>query len=159
MNVFISYTREKENYDDVVSHFRDRLENELRMRDRQSTVFQDTDMISAGACFSETIETALAQADALIVLVSPAWLNSDWCRREHETFSRNKQAAGHAPRILPLLWVDTNLNGLVEDPIATSLSKVQYRDWRNLRKKDWQSEAVKDEADEIAQALYKLVSE
>jgi len=76
MKAFVSYTREKDAFDHVVSNFRDRLENELKLRKRSSTVFMDKSAIAAGMNFSVEIDKALADAGVLVVLLSPAWLES-----------------------------------------------------------------------------------
>jgi len=156
MKAFISYTREKDAYDHVVSSFRDRLLNELRLRKRSSQVFMDKTAIAAGMSFSTEIDKALNDADVLIVLLSPAWFESEWCRRELEHFVDFKSKQGKFPAVLPLLWVNMNLAANPEDKLAAFLAPIQYRDWRSLRKKKWDSYAMRDELDKLADALFVL---
>ncbi len=156
MNTFISYTREKQKYDHVVSGFQDRLQNELRLRKRTSSVFMDASMIAAGMRFPAEIDKALKSADVLIVLLSPAWLESEWCRRELESFVKFKGEQGKFPAVLPLLWVSVNLDDYPNDALASFLEPIQYRDWRDLRKKEWSSYEMRNEVDEIADALVAL---
>jgi hypothetical protein len=156
MKAFISYTREKDSYDHVVSTFRDRLLNELKLRKRTSDLFMDKSLISAGANFSLAIDKALAESDVLIVLLSPAWLESEWCRRELERFVDFKSGQGRFPAVLPLLWVTVDLKAYPNDQLVSFLTPIQYRDWRNLRKKKWDSFALRDELDKLAEALFAL---
>lgn len=153
---FISYTREKDAYDSVVSKFRDRLVNELRLRDRTAEVFLDKSAISAGTSFPTAIENALTAAEVLVVLLSPAWLQSSWCRKELTQFMELKGAQGRFPAVLPLLWVSVDFGKYRNDELATFLKPIQYRDWRELRKKDWQSTALRNELDHLADAILNL---
>jgi hypothetical protein len=155
MKAFISYTREKDQYG-VVSAFRERLLNELRLRKKSAEIFLDQAVIASGASFPQSIRDALASANVLIVLLSPAWMESEWCRKELEDFVDIKSGAGKFPYVLPLLWVKTNLSEYPNDKIADFLAPLQYRDWRNLRKKKWESEELRDELDSLADALFEL---
>ncbi len=156
MKAFISYTREKDAYDHVVSSFRDRLETELKLRKRSSAVFMDKSAIAAGMSFPAEIDTALANADVLIVLLSPAWLESEWGRRELKHFVEFKSNRGRFPAVLPLLWVTVDLDRYHRDKLAAFLSPIQYRDWRDLRKRRWSTYALRNEMDKLADALFAL---
>jgi hypothetical protein len=163
MKVFVSYTREKDQFDEVVSTFRERLEAELRLRDESATVFQDKSVIASGDNFPEVLATHLACSDVLVVLLSPAWLKSKWCQREFELFVTAEAGRGRPPRILPLLWVSTSLSQpQPDDPIANQIAKqlqpLQYSNWRDLRKRDWKSEALKNEVDLLADRIYELAA-
>lgn len=156
MKAFISYTREKDAYDHVVSHFHDRLQTELKLRRRSSAVFMDKSAIAAGMNFPAEIDKALADTDVLIVLLSPAWLESEWCRRELEHFVEFKSHQGRFPAVLPLLWVTVDLDTYTGDKLADFLSPIQYRDWRDLRKRRWSTYALRNEMDNLADALFAL---
>jgi hypothetical protein len=158
MKAFISYTREKDKFEEIVSVFRARLENEMQLRDREATVFQDANEISAGQRFPIEITKNIADSDVLVVLLSPAWLQSEWCRKEFDTFVTKEISEGREPRILPLLWVDVSLASDSEDPIARQLYPIQNRDWRDLRKKDWKSEDLKNELDALAARICTLAT-
>jgi hypothetical protein len=160
MKAFISYTRDKDHFDEVVSHVRDRLENELRIRDKGSIVFQDTEMIPAGARFPDVITANLADSDVLVVLFSPAWLQSEYCRGEFEAFVGKEVSQGRKPRILPLIWVGNKPAASSADPIEIELSPRNSLDWTDLRKRDWRakplSKLLKDTVDNLASSIYEL---
>lgn len=69
-NVFISYRR-----DDSKGHA-GRLFDGLRLRFGDNNVFMDVTTIRAGASFVESIDRALANCDAFVVVVGPHWLSA-----------------------------------------------------------------------------------
>src|SRR5437588_6621387 len=137
MQVFLSYTRNKDQFNKV-SSFRERLEQELSMRSPGATVFQDTKNLGGGQHFPEELNTALRQADLFLALVSPAWLHSEWCRREFSIFTVDATNPDRLHRILPVLWVDTpELSLESPDVIAKTMANINYSDWRDLRYENW----------------------
>ena len=84
MNLFLSYIRSKDDFN-AVSEFATHLENEIKGREPASTVFQD-ESIGTGQVWPDVLRAKLAAADVLLVLVSPAYLLSEWCRKEFEQF-------------------------------------------------------------------------
>lgn len=156
MKGFISYTREKDAHSKFVSKFRDHLETELRLRKRASTVFMDKTGIFPGASFSGTLEAALKESDLLIVLLSPAWLESTWCRHELERFVEFKGEQGRFPAVLPLRWVAVDLDQYPTDKLAQFLLPIQYLDWTDLRKRRWGAYPLKDATDKLALSMFAL---
>ena len=156
MKAFISYTREKDAHDKFVSKFRDHLETELRLRRRSATVFMDKTGIPPGLSFPAALDAALKDADVLIVLLSPAWLESTWCRRELERFVEFKSEQARFPAVLPLLWVPVDLDSHPTDKLARFLAPIQYLDWTDLRKRRWGIYPLKDATDKLAQSMFAL---
>jgi hypothetical protein len=137
MRVFVSYTRSKDAYE-AVTQFCEHFAQELGLLVPGSTVFQDKTIIRPGDPFSDKIADELGDADVLLVLVSPAWLASAWCRKEFELFSAHQATSGRRPCVLPILWVKTPaLQSAMGDPIARKLAELHYDDWRELRHKTW----------------------
>jgi len=137
MKIFLSYTRTKDLFQKV-SAFRERLEAEIGIRVPGSKVFQDKEHIQEGDHFPEVLTTELAKSDILLVLVSPAWLQSEWCRREFALFTDAGANTNRVHRILPVLWVDTpDMHNESHDSVARTLASINYADWRNLRYKSW----------------------
>jgi hypothetical protein len=156
MKAFISYTREKNAHDKFVSKFRDHLETELRLRKRTSSVFMDESGIRPGSSFPSALDAALKDSDVLITLLSPAWFESSWCRRELERFVDFKSEQGRFPAVLPLLWVPVDLDTRTADKLAQFLAPIQYLDWTDLRKRRWGTYPLKDATDRLAQAMFAL---
>src|SRR3712207_1070134 len=49
-------------------------------------IWRDTEGLRTGDRWDPKIEAALRASDVLIVLLTPRWLGSDYCRREYRTF-------------------------------------------------------------------------
>lgn len=137
MNVFLSYTRLKDQFSKV-SQFRERLENEMQLREPGSQVFQDTNNLGDGQHFPEELEVAIRAADVFLALVSPAYLKSEWCRREFHLFTSNVTDSSQLHRIVPVLWVKTpEMQSSSPDNMAWTLSTINHSDWRDLRYESW----------------------
>ena len=161
MNVFISYTREK---DDTgwVSHFRQNFQRELKFIQPDATVFQDRQGIKVGDDFLNIIAKELKNSDVLLILFSPAWLKSEWCRKEFDLFFEKEEGdrPGKTPRILPLLWVGKWV-GMDPggDHIAQQLARLNYVDWTVLRHRKMSDVSVSKGVAELAERAEKLGSE
>ena len=98
--IFISYARDDNEpppYEANAKGFVDWLYAQMSWRLSQlpqprPSVWRDTRQIDDGAQFAAELETALAASDLLVVVLSPNWLQRAWCRRELETFARNRLA-------------------------------------------------------------------
>ena len=137
MKIFLSYTSSKDKFMKVTS-FRERLESEVNIRSPGSRVFQDTQHLKDGEHFPESIDKELKSSDLLLALVSPAWLESEWCRREFTLFTSDATDTVNLHRILPVLWVDTpQMSTRSMDLIARTIAAINYSDWRDLRYESW----------------------
>lgn len=157
MKIFVSYTRNKDNFQKV-SAFRERLEAEIGIRVPGSKVFQDKQHIQEGDHFPEVLTTELAKSDLLLVLVSPAWLQSEWCRREFALFTNAGANTKRMHRILPVLWVDTpDMHAQSSDSVARTLASINHADWRDLRFRSWGDTASQREIGRLADRAVSLV--
>lgn len=133
MQVFVSYTRTK-NDTGAVTKFVKRFKTELRLLIPDAEVFQDTEDLTAGDRYKAKILRALHDSDVLLVLVSPAWLKSNWCRSEFTEFSAKKKDQGKSPHIVSVLWVKTpTLKSTSEDQITRELEAIQHVDLHETR--------------------------
>ena len=155
MQVFLSYTSNKDDFGEV-DLFRQRLQSELRNFDPTATVFQDIAAISPGQPYPRRLEEELRKSDVLLVHLSPAWLKSEWCRREYNVFTGNPLKS---ERIIPLLVVSTpELVPTSQDEIAAKLSLLEYIDIRELEHESWDSKEKRRYAAKLADAINDLVS-
>lgn len=151
MKLFISYTRSKDTFLKV-SALRERIEAELAIRSPGSRVFQDKAHLKEGDHFPEVLASELSQADVLLILLSPAWLVSDWCRHEYSLFTQAGLNHERLRRILPVLWVDTpQLAVNSQDSLANALATINYADWRDLRYGNWDDPAVQRHVGKLAE--------
>ena len=158
MKIFLSYTRSKDQYSKVTT-FRERLEAELLIRRPGTKIFQDKENISEGEHFPEVIKDQIDQADLLLTLLSPAWLVSDWCRKEFSFFTRQLSDEKRLHRIMPVLWVETpQVDANSTDPIAKALSSIQYSDWRERRYNNWDDPDNQKSFGKLAESTLSLAS-
>jgi hypothetical protein len=69
----------------------------LKLRDlgaRQASVWRDRRRIGQGDQFADVIDDGLKQAELLLVVMSPNWMQRPYCRKEFETFLSLRKAAG-----------------------------------------------------------------
>jgi hypothetical protein len=64
------------------------------------TIWRDTKRIADGDQFTPEIEEALKNASFLLVVLSPNWMASKWCRRELDTFAKYHGPDGLRERII-----------------------------------------------------------
>ena len=156
MQTFISYTRNKDNAG-VVSRFSAQFLDELNIILPKSTVFFDKTNIQEGSHFPEILVQEVQKSAVLIVLLSPAWLASTWCRKEFETFTEDRTHLQRLHRVITLLWVDTpEVTETSPDPIAQVLSRIQHADLRELRFESWKKTRGAKEVASLAAQVKKL---
>lgn len=107
-DIFISYARD----DDLPSPDRpDRkgfvtfLDDAVRydfkeLGPERPKIWRNTKRIADGDQFTPEIEEALKDASFLLVVLSPNWMASHWCRRELDTFVKYHSADGLRERIV-----------------------------------------------------------
>jgi len=137
MKVFVSYRRGAGISQDRLNKFKRHLEDELGALAADAQVFVDTEM-PGGTHFPDELVRQLEDADVLLVMLTPAWLQSNWCRREFDVFTRNIRDRGRVDRVLPLLWAQTpDMSQESHDQIARSLANILHADWTDKRHKNF----------------------
>lgn len=89
-DVFVSYARAN-NQQGWVGEFKSQLEirlNEKLGRIGLARIFFDTTAIPGNQPLTDTIRDAVTKTATLVIVLSPAYLASDWCRQEREHFIR-----------------------------------------------------------------------
>jgi hypothetical protein len=151
-DVFMSYTNIKDLYG-VVGQFRDHLEHELRQKtgNVSLTVFQDKRDIHASDRWEQVLTEAITSARLLLVLLSPSWLRSKWCRREFELFLPERRP------VVPLIWdkvSDSDYENRPEEAkVLAQLRTYQILAWDDLKYEDWKSPAPNKAAGKLAEEL------
>jgi cobaltochelatase CobT len=134
---FLSYVRDDDTHDfGAVTTFRERLEGEVKVQSGQRfEIFQDRNDIRWGQFWQERITQSLSDVTFLIPIITPSFLVSPACRAECETFLRMEQTLGSNKLILPVYYVscDAMERRGDSDPIAATLKKRNWTDWRSFR--------------------------
>jgi hypothetical protein len=132
--VFISYSSIKD-LNGTVTEFHKYLQNEIQLNsDTSITVFLDKESINSGSSWKASLSNALDQCTVFVVLLSPSWLHSEWCRKEYAYFT--SQPADRRRMVLPLRWVDTTVQDArspEEREIVNQLNELQQVNWLQLR--------------------------
>ncbi|MBK9745798.1 MAG: toll/interleukin-1 receptor domain-containing protein [Chloroflexi bacterium] len=112
-DVFISYAHEDTQFVDQLA---DALnENGIRP-------WRDKVDIAAGANWEQTVDRALAEADVLLLVISPASMRSGPVKHEWSTFLKSGKP------IVPILWVDTALPKALEKLIYLHFDNQPFAD-------------------------------
>ena len=163
--VFVSYSRRDFETDGkrpsgpILTTALDYLEAETQaiLGTKDRIFWRDTEGLRWGDAWRPTLQNELLQADFLLVLLSPNWLESEVCVEEFRIFrSRAPHATG---RILPILLRDVSADsssgsgkavGIVEE-----LELWQFADWRMLGQLEPSGIAVlcEDHARELAHRI------
>ena len=95
-DIFISYARDddlpppdKPDRKGFVTFLDDAVRYEFKeLGPERPKIWRDTKRIADGDQFTPEIEEALKSASFLLVVLSPNWMASHWCRRELDTFAK-----------------------------------------------------------------------
>lgn len=101
-----------------VSAFHETLENEVQQRlgRRDVTLWKDDDLRYDQSLSQQLTENVRASA-ILVVMLSPGYLSSDWCRRERNAFLEAIRARGDAPVIV-----------IAKEPVPDEALPAELRD-------------------------------
>ncbi|KYG22373.1 hypothetical protein SE92_20900 [Bradyrhizobium sp. AT1] len=94
-NGFLSYCRHDAETDPgVVEAFATDLERRInaKLLNTRFDIWRDINNIRVGEKWNQQIESALSCADVFIVLVSPRWIESTFCRREYQFFEERVES-------------------------------------------------------------------
>jgi len=136
LTVFLSYANIKD-LDGTVSAFHAALDRAIKGRfDMDAKIFIDNRDIQAGDIWENNLSTELSNSTVLLILLSPVWLSRKWCRAEYKYFKSTHATSTNKGIIIPILWVDTEINDAENDEskeILNELKKIEMVDWRDLQ--------------------------
>jgi TIR domain/WD domain, G-beta repeat len=160
---FWSYT----NSDDAHAHgrlsqLRALLADELQQhigRSPEVHIFQDVATIPPGAQWERQIEEALSVSSFIIPVVTPAFLQSEWCAREITAFSARMEVLGRDDLVFPIHYVDTGgvdperPGDCHDKAVFDFLKTLQWTDFRQLRHLDPAGSDVAQTLEALATAI------
>lgn len=160
--VFLSYSSIKD-INGTVSEFHRFLQNEIQINSNPSvTVFLDKEEIKSGNSWKGSLSAALDQCAVFVILLSPSWLHSEWCRKEYLYF-KSLQAATNRKVIIPLRWATTTTADAQNDQekleIVKQLDELQQVNWLQLRyERDYKkSESLSRAVGELAETIADII--
>lgn len=125
-------------------------------------IWRDENGLLTGVNWNATIETSLRESKLLIVMLSPQWLGSDYCRREFTIFREVERELGMETLVVPLLLrevkkrrLTTEQLDIFENLFARQYKPVLVKDFLKLDE-DERDILVESLAEEIAKTLEPL---
>lgn len=165
LTAFLSYSRfDNLHDDDAATHLREDLAGEVRANlGLPFAIFQDTEDVRTGEDWKWRIDSAVQDADFLIPIVTPSFLQRTWCRLEVTKFDarQNKRAVR---AIFPVYYITTRAfedkDAARGDKVVSVLTDANWSDWRHLREAKRRSperrSALVKLAEDIAEGVYEL---
>lgn len=158
---FFSYASfDDEEDQNQLTAFKTKLESEIRTQtgDKSFNIFQDRGGIKWGEAWRERLDEAIDQSTFLIVIVTPAYLKSEECRKEFNRFLKQEEKLNRSDLILPILYVKTAaLKKESQNPIVQKLNKHQMMDWHDLRFKRLDDPIVRERIAEMAEMIAEAI--
>ena len=153
---FISYAH-SDDEDGLISRFRQDLSSAMRayIGDDDLEIFQDRASIRWGDDWRDRIFGALDEVIIFIPIMSPRFLQSDYCREEAEEFLARERRLGRSDLVLPVRFIEYGIgrDPTTADSLLQALERHQYVDWRSLRLAKNSSQKRRVELDRLGQLL------
>lgn len=156
---FWSYTRFDDKHDgNWLTGLKDALTAEVQaLRGVSVEIFQDVEGIGWGERWESRIKLAEDDALFLIPIVTPSYFNSEPCREELEQFVDREKRVGFDGLILPLYYIECpQLKDKFKrgaDSLAKIVAAHNYKDIRKYRRKNLESDEVRQIINELATEL------
>jgi|GEM_PF-5300270 len=134
IDIFISYNHDdnSKSYEDEddpgwVADLHGKLDIRLKqIRGDACNIFRDPQLRGVGTTLSESLITKIENTNFLLVILSPLYINSDWCSKERDAFFEKYGAEEGVKRIIRIdkLPVDPPLPGEFEDKLGYRFYEV-----------------------------------
>ncbi len=117
---FFSYAHSDARLDpNLVEAFSSELEKRVdaKIVNASFEMWRDNTKLRSGDYWDDNIESAIRSADVMVVLLTPKWISSDYCRKEFGTFREQEADRGNGSFVIPIYArnIDNQLDGLVAD--------------------------------------------
>lgn len=168
---FFSYTRSDDDFEGgALTKICEALGKSLQfLSGRKPEIFLDVDDIKPGQKIRQRIEQSLNEVFVLIPILTPSYFTSAWCREELELFLEREKALGRDDLIVAIYY-QTQLElelarqhptkgQTATDPLIQEAAARLAIDWRPLRGKEVNDQAVRKELESIAQRINEIMKE
>lgn len=132
-------------------------------RSPQVHIFQDVAAIPPGSEWEQQIHAAIEGASFFIPIVTPGFLQSEWCAREVLKFRERERLLNRDDLIFPIYYLDiedfaTIREREVSDPTVLRLLRSrQWVDFRDLRHSDPTSEEVAKRISRVSEGVHRAL--
>lgn len=128
-------------------------------------IFQDAAAIVHGAEWEREIRTSLTDATFFIPIITPNFIQSEWCSREVSIFLEREQDIyrdhpdlPRRGRILPILLIDVTGVEPHDPAVLAALEARQWFDYSRYRLRSLQDEQVQQALSEFAASIRDLLN-
>lgn len=165
--IFFSYaTFDNEHDRGFVDWLRLRLQGEARIQSGKLVeLFLDRTDIRWGQRWELVLHERLQGSMFLLILLTPNYFKSQYCRMEYEAFRKREGLLGRNDLILPIYYITSDsLEGITKgqpdlDDWVKDIADRQYRDWRKLRGISKESDVWFTEIQQLAQQVVLRLTE
>lgn len=151
--IFISYSSFDEKHDrGRLSALCKRLQDEVEVQTgaRWSVFYDKT--ADPGKDWESRVNSELEKSSVFIVVVTPSYLESQWCRNEWEAILEKETRSRKKPLIVPVMYLGKE-DRLMQDALGKEIMKRNCLDWRKLRFESFTSPRLKREMETAASAI------
>ena len=156
---FFSYARVDDTHGEL-SNLKDSLSIEIRLQlGDKCDLYQDTEDVEIGQNFPREIQKALDESDFLIIIMTPSYFKSEYCRLELKYFLDREKRFEREDIIIPIYYISCGLEEQDnQDELIEIIKKRQYFDWRTLRTTaNWNDTEVKNGLAGLAERIIKVI--
>ena len=156
---FFSYVRFNDDRDDGrIGQLCEDLSREVQAQTGDPfPIWRDRNDIAWGEQWEERLNHGLDAATFLLVVITPSWFKSLYCRKEFERFLKVEKKRARRDLILPIVYIEarvvTDEKLREQDPIAQELARRQLFSFTDLRFEPWTSADVGKRIAQMATAI------
>ena len=156
---FFSYVRFNDDRDDGrIGQLCEDLSREVQAQTGDPfPIWRDRNDIAWGEQWEERLNRGLAAATFLLVVITPSWFKSPYCRKEFERFLEVEKKRARRDLILPIVYIEAPVlkdeKLRKQDPIAQELARRQLFSFTDLRFEPWTSADVGKRIAQMATAI------
>jgi hypothetical protein len=164
---FFSYThRDAEVDPHIVEAFSSELEKRVdaNLINAQFQVWRDKEKLRVGDHWNEEIERSIDSADVFVVMLTPKWISSDYCRKKFAAFHKIEAERNSGRYVIPIYGREIEGQARFLEPeqreLLDRLNQIQYkraipRTFAKLSNAE-KIELIEDVADAIVGMLNRL---
>ena len=133
---FWAYARiDEANSEGRLRKLRELVMRELRVQfgSREVRIFQDINLIEFEDRWEGKIINAIDQSSFFIPIVTPGFLQSEWCLRELDIFRRRENSLKRDDLVFPIYYVDVGESAEASYSDASSWNYLRVRQWADFR--------------------------
>jgi hypothetical protein len=123
-------------------------------------MFQDVNVIARGTSWETSIRQALSKSNFFVPVITPAFLQSNFCCQQILAFREREVELGRDDLIFPLYYVDIGYPDAAEWPdpgVILLLRGREFADFRHLRRRTIDSEQVSRRLYFLAESIYRAL--